>query len=150
MKTCQLCLVEKDLGEFPIRNDRSGRLRPYCKGCSNDIQKARYTYYRLNSPFKHRCTRAKTRAKQLGVDFNLTPEYLESIWTGLCAATGIPIRLSTSREDDLAAELDRIVPEKGYTRGNVAWLSRKMNRVKNNVGVEELKKLWEWLDSVTN
>ena len=147
---CSGCKIEKSSSDYPIRNDRSGRLRPYCKVCSNTIGRARYRKYKETSPFKNRCTKTRARAKSKGLDFNLTTEYLESIWTGRCAAFGIPIKIDASRRDENAAELDRIVPSKGYVIGNVAWLSRKANRIKNNVSSSELKQLWEWLERVSN
>jgi hypothetical protein len=61
-----------------------------------------------------------------------------------------PIHLVTDREDEMAAELDRFVPEKGYVKGNVHWLSRKANRLKNNSSVEILEKLLEWMKNVSD
>ncbi len=142
---CQSCEKEKDVTEFPIRKDNSNKPRPYCKECAKDIVKARYAFHRKSNPFLHRCTRAKSRAAGLKVPFDLTPEYLESIWTGYCPVLEVPLELATDRENELAAELDRFVPSLGYVQGNVNWLSRKANRVKNNVSIEELEKLLEWM-----
>ncbi len=147
-KTCQSCKETKLVEEFPTRKDNSGRTRPYCKNCSKDVQKARYAYYRQNNPFKHRCTRSRTRAKSLKVAFDLTPEYLQSIWTGVCPVLGVSLNLVTDAKDELAAELDRFIPEKGYTKGNVHFLSRKANRLKNNVSTQELKNLLKWMEKV--
>ena len=73
---CKGCSLDKDLEEFPVRNDRSGRLRPYCYSCARIISKARYINHRQTEPFKHRATRAKSRAQYLKVPYDLTPEYL--------------------------------------------------------------------------
>ena len=147
---CQSCEEDKELSEFPVRKDRSGRLRPYCKTCANKIGRARYTSHRKNNPFLHRCTRAKNRASGLGLPFDLTPEYLESIWTGTCPVLGVSLNLVTDRSDEYAAELDRFDPEKGYVQGNVHWLSRKANRIKNNTTVEILENLLEWMKHVSD
>jgi hypothetical protein len=149
-KVCRGCEATKEDSEFPVRKDRSGRLRPYCRDCSNRISKARYRNHKRNSPFKHRCTRAKSRASNLNVDFDLTPEYLESIWTGFCPVLGVPIDMDTDRRDELAAELDRFQPKLGYVKGNVHWLSRKVNRIKNNVSIRELESLVLWMREVTD
>ena len=145
---CNSCNTDKDESEFPVRNDRSGKLRPYCKTCANEIQKARYKSHRSKNPFLHRCTRAKSRAKHLGVPFDLTPNYLESIWTGACPILGVDLNLVTDRSDEHAAELDRFIPELGYVEGNVHWLSRKANRIKNNTSIEVLENLLEWMKDV--
>ena len=142
---CKGCNTELELIYFPIRNDRSGKPRPYCLKCSRNIAKARYIYYRQTNPFKHKVTRARTRAKTLGLSFDLDPEYLESIWTGYCPVLNKPISLLDQRENEYAAELDRFVPEKGYVKGNVHFLSRRANRLKNNVTTKELKQLLIWM-----
>jgi len=145
---CKSCEVDKCESDFPVRNDRSGRLRPYCRKCASDIQRARYWSHRRDKPFLHRCSRAGTRATSLGVPFNLTPEYLEGIWTGCCPVIGVGLNLITDRRDEYAAELDRFDPRLGYVQGNVNWISRKANRLKNNVTIEVLEELIDWMKSV--
>lgn len=145
LKKCQSCCEIKEKSEFPVRNDRSGRLRPYCKVCASDIAKARYKYHRESSPFVHKCTRARSRSSSLGIPFNLTPEYLESIWTGVCPVFKHPISLTGDRKNEFTAELDRFIPELGYVKGNVHFLSRRANRLKNNVSSKELQQLLEWM-----
>jgi hypothetical protein len=112
----------------------------------NEAQRIRYERHKQESPFKHKCTRARARASNLKVPFDLTPEYLESIWTGICPVLGAPISFTQKdRTDEFAAELDRFVPELGYTQGNVTFLSRKANRLKNSASVPELERLLEWM-----
>lgn len=148
---CKWCKEEKPVEQFPVRNDRSGRLRPYCYSCVNQISRARYEVHRQESPFKLKCSRTRTRAKSLGLDFNLTPEYLESIWTGVCPVLNDTIYLSErSRTDEFVAELDRFIPSKGYIIGNVHFLSRKANRLKNNVTTKELQQLINWMNNIEN
>ena len=38
--------------------------------------------------------------------------------------------------------LDRIVPQKGYVRGNVVFCTRRFNVIKNNITLKEMK---EWM-----
>jgi len=149
LKQCTSCLEIKSLSMFTARNDRSGRLRPYCKTCGNNIGRARYTVHRRTSPFKLRATRARVRARRLGVAYNLTPEYLESIWTGFCPVTAAPIFLyERERQDEYCAELDRFIPSLGYIIGNVHFMSRRINRLKNNATSEELFKLANWMKTI--
>jgi hypothetical protein len=111
----------------------------------NAQQKIRYERYKQTSPFKHKCLRAKTRAKFLNVPFDLTPEYLESLWTGVCPVLQVTIDLVGERTDEFIGELDRFTPHKGYVKGNVQFLSRRANRLKGNFEIEELEKLLEWM-----
>ena len=144
-KECRGCLKFKRLEEYPIRKDRGGKLRPYCSECANDIVRKRYDSHKRNSPFKLRATRARARSLYINKHCDLTPEYLESIWTGLCPVLNIPLKWSTDRYDESAAELDRFIPDLGYIKGNVHFLSRKANRLKNNSSVEDIENLLRWM-----
>lgn len=146
-KSCSGCGKTKDDCEFPLRKDRSNRRRPYCFICTNNISRARYKKYKENSPFKLKSNRAKSRSQFLKVPFNLTPEYLESIWTGICPVFGSSIYLDCDRLQEDAAELDRFKPELGYIRGNVTFISRRANRIKNNVTKTEINQLANWMNS---
>ena len=142
---CVKCKEVKNINEFVYRPDRH-KYRKECKLCRNGRERTNYEKHRKTKPFLHRCTRAKTRATSLNVPFDLTPDYLESIWTGKCAVFETEINLATERNNESAAELDRIIPKLGYTIGNVCWLSRRANRLKNNAALEELKTLLEWME----
>jgi hypothetical protein len=48
-----------------------------------------------------------------------------------------------------AASLDRIVPELGYVKGNIAVISNRANSLKSNATLEELERLCAWLKSVS-
>lgn len=143
---CNGCLVEYPDSEFPLRADRSGIRRPYCGDCRRNISRARYAAYKRNSPFKLRSLRLKSAAQFKKVPYDLDADYLESIWTGKCPVFGMDIHINEwSKDDEYAAEADRIVPSKGYVKGNIAFLSRRANRLKNNVTSTELKMLYDWL-----
>lgn len=151
MKLCIGCNIEKELSDFPLRKDNSNRLRPYCKNCVNEINRKRYEHHKQISPFKHKCARAKSRSQFLKVPFDLTPEYLESIWTGVCPVLDVPISFTESdRSDEFTAELDRFIPELGYVKGNVNFLSRKINRLKNSATSKELEQLIHWMKKYEN
>lgn len=150
-RICKGCLLSLSNSEFPVRKDRSGRLRPYCFSCSATIARVRYENHRRESPFKHKATRARSRAQSLGVPYDLDAEYLESIWTGICPVLSVPISLvEKDRSDEFTAELDRFIPSKGYIKGNVCFLSRRANRLKNNVSSKELKQLLNWMEEIEN
>lgn len=143
---CKACEQLLPVTEYPARNDRSGRYRPYCKTCARNGQRARYANHKRESPFKLKLSRARSRSQYLKVPFNLTVEHLEAIWTGVCPVLDIPISITEkSRTDEFAAELDRFIPSLGYTVGNVTFLSRRANRLKNNTTSRELAQLLDWM-----
>jgi hypothetical protein len=145
MKDCQGCNESLPTECFPTRNDRSGRLRPYCYTCAADAKRKRYKHHKETSPFKLRCSKIKARAVAIGVPFNLTPEYLELIWEGKCPISGVPMVLDGSRDAEDAPELDRMIADKGYVEGNVAFISRKFNRIKNSASISDIELLLTWM-----
>ena len=147
-KQCKGCFKDKEITSFPIRKDRKSLVRrSYCLFCANEIQKARHAAHRKNQPFKFRATKAKARSKTLNVPFNLTPEYLESIWTGFCPILNTEIYLhEKTKDDDCIAELDRYVPEHGYIKGNVSFLSRRANRLKSDMTIKEVAQILKWME----
>lgn len=81
---------------------------------------------------------AKSRAVKKGFDFNLTDEYLETLYIGtqgFCPMTGIVMEWSagTRAERNLnAVSLDRIDNSKGYIKGNVRLVSTWYNNARNH------------------
>jgi hypothetical protein len=143
---CRGCEEDKPEESFPMRKDYPKHSRrPYCYDCSNNISRARYLRHKSVSPFKLKASRARSRASSIKVPCDIDAEYLESIWTPTCPVLGIPISIATKRGEDGAAELDRFDPFKGYTKGNVVFLSRKANNLKNQLTLETLELLYSWM-----
>lgn len=90
----------------------------------------------------HSC---KQRAKLKDAPFDLTVEYVESIWNQYCPVLGIEMSCGKNKQTDNSPSLDRIDPTKGYVQGNVEVISLKANRMKNNGSLSELHMLVEYL-----
>ena len=93
---------------------------------------------------------ARSRAKKNNLFFDLTIEYLESIATDECPIFKIPFAwgqsgLGKGKQKENAPTLDRILPHKGYVIGNVAFLSHRANRIKDNASMEEMYKIADWI-----
>lgn len=118
------------------------------KDYQETLRKNKEYYHALKDadPFRHKYLYIKSSAKRKGLPFDLTPDYLKSIWTGLCAISEKPIELYNKRNHEYHAELDRIHPDKGYTQGNVQWTSRRFNRLKGDMSKEDLQHLLKWFD----
>ena len=71
--------------------------------------------------------RVQLGAKQRDIRFDLTIDHLNAIWTGNCALTGWPISISEN-----TASLDRIDSNKDYEAGNVQWIHKDVNLMKNH------------------
>lgn len=94
------------------------------------------------------------RAKEKNLDFNLDAEHLEKIFPSdeKCPIFGtkfVNVKEQLERYPDPDKRpydynrdmptVDRIDNDKGYVYGNVMWVSKKANHVKNNLTNEELR-----------
>jgi hypothetical protein len=93
---------------------------------------------------------AKSRAKRDKVPFNLTLQDLIEIATDKCPILHTPFVWGASglgkgktRLD--SPTLDRILPELGYVKGNVAFLSYRANRIKDNGTMQEHYDIADWI-----
>lgn len=69
-------------------------------------------------------------------------KYLNSIAKNTCALSGIPIIYKKHNKDsDATASLDRIDSSKGYVKGNVQWVHKDVNKIKNNLSEKRLMEL---------
>ena len=121
-------------------------LNTYCKECQKEIE----TNYRksleedtsLEFNLRHSFCSAKSRAKKLKIEFNLTLDYIKYLYNvqnGLCAISGIP--MSYKYQDntvDTRISVDKIDPKKGYIIGNVQLVCWAVNRMKQDMNLEQL------------
>lgn len=83
---------------------------------------------------------AKVRAKRKGLAFDLDRDFLLSMLDDQghrCALTGIEFFAkidNTSRIDPCTPSIDRIVPSRGYVKGNVRLVLYAMNAMLNDWG----------------
>lgn len=148
MIVCSTCDEELDESCFSFRPGR-GKYRTVCRKCMNFRQRENYYKRKKVNPFVFKHQKLSNSAKQRDLPYDLTPEFLKGIWTGICPVSGEEIFISLSHEDRKnlsAAELDRFVPELGYVRGNVTWISRRFNMKKQDSTLKELKSLVEWME----
>lgn len=85
------------------------------------------------------------RAKQQSLPISITVDDIET--PDLCPVLGIPIFYDLHKKADNSPSLDRILPAKGYVHGNVAVISERANRLKNNGSSEEHRRIADWIDA---
>jgi hypothetical protein len=78
----------------------------------------------------------REHARQYGVPFSLTEADIAPIPDKCASCSVIMIRGGPWRTQP---SLDRMIPTDGYISGNVAWICRRCNQVKNNATVAELR-----------
>lgn len=111
-----------------------------CRACEGLLKAAT----KVAPAVRRMLSSARSRAKAKGVPFNLTAD--DIIIPEFCPA--LHVRLEHG-DKDAAPSLDRIIPSKGYVRGNVIVLSNRANRIKNDATAEELHDLAEFLIAVS-
>ena len=74
---------------------------------------------------------ARLRARKLGVEHNLTKEWVAKTWTGRCEVTGIAFALRSSTITAFSPSVDRVDNNKGYTQDNCRWVLFGVNAMKN-------------------
>lgn len=90
---------------------------------------------------------AKVRAKKKGVPFDISLDDVYALVEGtvVCPALGIPLKWDNNKMLDDSPTMDRIIPELGYVKGNIALISQRANRIKNNAYADEIGKVYTWL-----
>jgi len=172
-KTCYSCKISKNILEFGKRKSNKDGYNNHCKECVNlrdrtylgENEKARNAahertrQWHLNNKEKSsdgnikwkeenkgltRIFAYKTRAKKLGVPFNLEVEDLMDV-PDYCPILGIKLNKDKVFAKDHSISLDRIIPELGYVKGNVQFISFLANRMKNNASFSQLLKFADWI-----
>ncbi|KKL74133.1 hypothetical protein LCGC14_2067940 [marine sediment metagenome] len=89
------------------------------------------------NPFKYRLYNIRERSNKNGLAFDLDLEYLKQLWNdcnGFCSMTGVPMLKKSDGNDPFVVCIDRIIPEKGYIKGNVRLVSLWYNTARSNWG----------------
>ena len=132
-KIHRYCKVQCDCGT--IKTVRRSSMKPgQTVSCGCYRQSTRKTGQDPRSPM---WSRAKYRAKQKGMEFNITKE--DIIIPDTCPLLGTPME---------SPSLDRIDSSKGYIKGNVWVISNRANTLKNDATLQELKTLVENLEAL--
>jgi hypothetical protein len=124
-KSCG-CVKNKNL-----HHNKQGRDSYYWKG-----------YEDLSMSF---FSRIKHTAEQRNIIFDVDMKYLYDLYVsqnGKCAYTGLEIFLPINvrqlrgENNEMIASLDRIDNEKGYVKGNLQWVCKRINYMKHTMKEE--------------
>jgi hypothetical protein len=108
--------------------------------------------YREANKEKNMLRSARKRAEKNNLPFNLTEDYLKSIYPSdmICPVLGFEMSMGFDENGwtDTSPSLDRITPEKGYVQGNVVVVSMRANTIKRDATPEELRKVADFYEKV--
>ena len=109
-----------------------------CSACNSNRVKARTTQQKMY-------TRAKTRAKERGLEFDLSLEDIKI--PSHCPIMGILLEVHRGKSGAYKASpsLDRIDNTRGYTKDNVRVISQLANSMKGAATPEEMVLFANWV-----
>ncbi|MAO21760.1 MAG: hypothetical protein CMJ25_13510 [Phycisphaerae bacterium] len=110
----------------------------YCVLCKREYQRK----HKL-SPENLMLKSAKKRATAKGLPFDL--DVSDIVIPEQCPVLAIPLFKGKGVACDNSPALDRITPNKGYVKGNVAVISTRANRIKSNATYEEIQMVADWV-----
>ena len=131
-KMCRKCGEEKAKSNFVPHPFTKDGLSAWCGACMNKYRIKR----RKDDPQKALWSQAKARSRARGIPFDINID--DVVIPERCPVFGIEWR---SGSNDTVPSLDRIVPEKGYVKGNVVVVSMRANRMKSEASIQELQTL---------
>ncbi len=103
---------------------------------------------RKENPKRYSCIQmkasAKKRAKSLGLDYDLTLDFMMSMAVDCCPILGLELSYGGGKKSNRSPSLDRKDSTKGYTVDNVWIVSNLANCMKSNASHEEIYKFSEW------
>lgn len=139
-KRCTKCKEEKSIDDFYVNVQTKDKRHSCCKLCADDQVRAHY----LANPAKHMLARARSRSRDKGFEFALSPEHLEPLPTH-CPVFGFALTRGNGQQDPTAYSLDRIDNKKGYVPGNVVVMSYLANRLKNDGTAWQHARIAQWM-----
>lgn len=143
VRQCSVCKEIKPNEQFhKAKSGVNGRFN-VCKTCRKLSSQNKYR----SNKWLFTCRLKKAYCKKHNIAFDLTPEYLESIYTDTCPVFGT--EFEEGKCNHYSATLDRIDPSKGYVQGNVCFISHRANRIKYDATPKELEQILEWYKSAT-
>ncbi len=92
----------------------------------------------------------KHKAKQKGIEFNLTIDDFLGMIVIYCPIFGIKLnyKSGTKTPQENSFSLDRIDPKKGYIVGNCRIISKRANRAKLDAYPEEIEKIYLYIKRI--
>ena len=95
--------------------------------------------------------RIRSRAKKNGIPFDIDETDIQLV--EFCPVLGIKLNKRHGNRGPIgysatAPSVDRLVPSKGYIKGNVRVISARANLLKNDATVDELEKVIRYMKGV--
>ena len=159
-KNCNYCNQVKNFSDFRIEKpNKKGKSKGKTIGWRTtnndyrasrclDCEKKEFEVRYSKNPFPQMRSNAKIRSKQDGRIFDVSTEYLKSIFPkdSRCPVLGVKFDMSYKKGGvrKYSPTVDKIIPEKGYVEGNLIIVSHIVNRLKSDANYEEMEKILKY------
>jgi hypothetical protein len=149
--SCKACMRQSCKDNYEQRKTLYGssmtpKTKKYFKEryrMNKDAIKQQSTAWRYNNPERVMLNLARLRAAKQCIPFDLSLEDIKI--PEVCPVLGIPL-FNSGRFQNNTPSLDKLVPEKGYVRGNVNVISWRANKLKSDASVSEMRELLSWME----
>lgn len=115
-----------------------------CRQCAGETTRRKRMRVSLTTTMYHL---ARQRARASGAPFEITKA--DIVIPERCPVLDIELSGGIGKLHAGSPTLDRIDPTKGYVKGNIAVISHRANRLKNNATLRELEAIAEWVRKVS-
>jgi hypothetical protein len=149
-----LCECSCSCGKKTTSTRREGLLNGRTQSCgclrierAVETNKKRFDPNAISKTTEYKMlARARHRAKKNNLPFNI--ELADIVIPERCPLLGIKLESNTDKTSPNNPSLDKIIPEKGYVKGNIWVVSLRANKLKNDATLQELKTLVENLEAL--
>lgn len=149
-KKCFKCKIFKSVEDFSKNRSTFDGYQKVCKKCFANYDSVKKGYKKksenrknnLNTYLNYKTTNLKTKCKQKNLDFDLNNNFLYELYlkqNGKCYYTDIDIVHNLGCHQYNSISVDRLDPNKGYTKDNVVLASFSINSFKGMINVSEYK-----------
>ena len=102
--------------------------------------------------FTFRASKLRDKAKNKELDFNIDSKYLSKIWPedGKCPALKIKMKKGQSNGGGSydSPSIDRIIPDLGYIKGNIHWVSKLANNIMSSATPDQVIQVGEYFKKI--
>jgi len=150
-KKCFKCKTFKLVDEFSKNKSTFDGYSKVCKDCFSNYDSVKKGYKKktnliktdIKSYFHYKTNFLKTKCKLKGLSFDLDVDFLYNLYVnqnGKCYYSGIDIIHNSGCSNFDSISVERLIPERGYTKDNVVLASFSLNSFKGMMNEVEFKK----------
>lgn len=156
-KWCFKCQEWLDVAFFQRAKSVSGGYSKACRSCrqkymkkaENKRQKKARSHYEETGTLpslklRSLISSAKTRANKYDLHIDIDAEFVNKLWIeqkGKCYYTEVPMQWAKQRVSFYSPSIDRLDPDKGYTRDNVVLCLFAINSFKQDLSATQFIEL---------